>query len=78
MWIYISIYGRIVDIDVLLQETGELTLELEKEARNVPWCSVNPYPSPENKESEMSKFPLYFNGPKPFECTVKPGQILYL
>lgn len=60
------------------QETGELTLELEKEARNVPWCSVNPYPSPENKESEMSKFPLYFNGPKPFECTVKPGQILYL
>jgi jumonji domain-containing protein 7 len=77
-YIYIYIYGRIVDIDVLLQETGELTLELEKEARNVPWCSVNPYPSPENKESEMSKFPLYFNGPKPFECTVKPGQILYL
>ena len=60
------------------QESGEFTLELEKPARYVPWCSVNPYLSPENMEAEMSKFPLYFNGPKPFQCTVKPGQILYL
>ncbi|KAJ7944002.1 JmjC domain-containing protein 7 [Quillaja saponaria] len=60
------------------RETKEFTLELEKPTRYVPWCSVNPYPSPESKESEMSKFPLYFNGPEPFEFTVKAGEILYL
>ncbi|XP_050220526.1 lysine-specific demethylase JMJ32 [Mercurialis annua] len=60
------------------QENGEFRLEMEEPVRNVPWCSVNPYPSPEEKESEMAKFPLYFNGPKPFEITVKAGQILYL
>ncbi|XP_076929672.1 lysine-specific demethylase JMJ32-like [Bidens hawaiensis] len=60
------------------QETGEFKLEIENPPRNVPWCSVNPYPLPENKEKEMSKFPLYFNGPKPFEVTVKAGEILYL
>jgi jumonji domain-containing protein 7 len=57
---------------------GEFRLELEKPLRYVPWCSVNPYPSPETKEIEMSKFPLYFNGPTPFHCTVKAGEILYL
>ncbi|KAF7829097.1 jmjC domain-containing protein 7 [Senna tora] len=59
-------------------DTGEFSLELEKPTRHVPWCSVNPYPSPENKEAEMSKFPLYFNGPEPVQCTVKAGEILYL
>ncbi|GFZ16307.1 2-oxoglutarate (2OG) and Fe(II)-dependent oxygenase superfamily protein [Actinidia rufa] len=57
--------------------TGEFKLELEDPVRYVPWCSVNPYPSPENREKEMSKFPLYFDGPKPFEVTVKAGEILY-
>ncbi|CAK9158779.1 unnamed protein product, partial [Ilex paraguariensis] len=42
----------------------------------VPWCSVNPYPSPENKEKEVSKFPLFFEGPKPFEVTVNAGDPL--
>ncbi|CAN4128001.1 unnamed protein product [Withania somnifera] len=60
------------------QDTGEFSLELEEPVRNVPWCSVNPYPSPELKEKEMVKFPLYFNGPRPFEVTVKAGEILYL
>ncbi|XP_071705414.1 lysine-specific demethylase JMJ32 [Rutidosis leptorrhynchoides] len=60
------------------QETGKFDLELEIPPRNVPWCSVNPYPSPENKEKEMSEFPLYYNGPKPFEVTVKAGEMLYL
>lgn len=46
--------------------------------RYVPWCSVNPYPPLESKKKEMAKFPLYFNGPKPFVCTVKAGEILYL
>ncbi|KAB5540765.1 hypothetical protein DKX38_013739 [Salix brachista] len=59
-------------------DTGEFRLELEKPQRYVPWCSVNPYPPPETKETEMSKFPLYFNGPKPFHCTIKAGEILYL
>ncbi|XP_050906266.1 lysine-specific demethylase JMJ32 isoform X3 [Lathyrus oleraceus] len=59
-------------------ETGEFDLELEKPTRYVPWCSVDPFPSPENLEDEISKFPLYFNGPPPFECTVKAGEILYL
>ncbi|XP_058085277.1 lysine-specific demethylase JMJ32 isoform X2 [Magnolia sinica] len=60
------------------QETGEFTLQLESPLRYVPWCSVNPYPSASTKEREMSLYPLYFNGPKPFECTVKAGEILYL
>ncbi|KAM7493736.1 hypothetical protein LguiB_028345 [Lonicera macranthoides] len=59
------------------EDTREFTLELEDPVRYVPWCSVNPYPSLENKDREMSEFPLYFNGPKPFECTVKAGEILY-
>ncbi|XP_016447930.1 lysine-specific demethylase JMJ32 [Nicotiana tabacum] len=60
------------------QDTGEFSLELEEPMRYVPWCSVNPYPSPELKEKEMAKFPLYFDGPRPFEVTVKAGEILYL
>ncbi|GAV68488.1 Cupin_8 domain-containing protein, partial [Cephalotus follicularis] len=60
------------------KECGEFSLELEKPRRYVPWCSVNPYPSPESRESEMAKFPLYFKGPKPFQVTVNPGEILYL
>lgn len=60
------------------EDSGEFTLEVEEPPRYVPWCSVNPYPSPETKETEISKFPLYFNGPKPFHCAVKAGDILYL
>ncbi|KAF6158839.1 hypothetical protein GIB67_012482 [Kingdonia uniflora] len=60
------------------EDTKEFTLELEKPLRYVPWCSVNPYPTSDSKDREMSSFPLYFNGPKPFECTVKAGEILYL
>lgn len=60
------------------QDAEEFRLELEDPIRYVPWSSVNLAPSPENKKKEMDKFPLYFNGPKPFECTVKAGEILYL
>ncbi|XP_065865093.1 lysine-specific demethylase JMJ32 [Euphorbia lathyris] len=60
------------------QENGEFKLEMDEPTRYVPWCSVNPYPSPETKETEIAKFPLYFNGPKPFHCTVKAGELLYL
>ncbi|KAJ0098619.1 hypothetical protein Patl1_22235 [Pistacia atlantica] len=60
------------------QDVGEFTVELERPIRFVPWCSVNPYPSPETRESEMAKFPSFFDGPKPFECTVNAGEILYL
>ncbi|KAG5145152.1 hypothetical protein AAZX31_11G087800 [Glycine max] len=59
-------------------DTGEFDLELEKPTRYVPWCSVDPYPSLETMDNEMTKFPLYFNGPRPFECTVKAGEVLYL
>ncbi|CAN0880827.1 Lysine-specific demethylase JMJ32 [Linum grandiflorum] len=57
---------------------GGFRLEMDEPARHVPWCSVNPYPTPETEEAERSKFPLYFNGSKPFHCTVKAGEILYL
>ncbi|XP_060973408.1 lysine-specific demethylase JMJ32 [Cannabis sativa] len=60
------------------QDTKDFTLELDKPLRYVPWCSVNPYPSGKNKVEEMEKFPLFFQGPKPFECTINPGEILYL
>ncbi|KAI8530802.1 hypothetical protein RHMOL_Rhmol11G0087800 [Rhododendron molle] len=49
------------------KDSGELKLELEDPVRDVRWCSVDPYPSPDNMEMEKSKFPLYFDGPKPFE-----------
>ncbi|KAG5069575.1 hypothetical protein JHK85_001952 [Glycine max] len=55
-------------------DTGEFDLELEKPTRYVPWCSVDPYPSLRTMDDEMAKFPLYFNGPRPFECTVKAGE----
>ncbi|CAH1451726.1 unnamed protein product [Lactuca virosa] len=58
--------------------SGEFELKLENPERYVPWCSVNPYPLPKDKEKEMSKFPFYYNGPKPFEVTLKAGEILYL
>ncbi|XP_022730777.1 jmjC domain-containing protein 7 isoform X1 [Durio zibethinus] len=60
------------------EESGEFRLELEEPVRYVPWSSVNPYPATGNEEQERSKFPLYFNGPKPFEVTVKAGEVLYL
>ncbi|RAL40385.1 hypothetical protein DM860_006455 [Cuscuta australis] len=60
------------------QESKEFSLELEEPVRYVPWSSVNPYPSPDVKEKEIAEFPLYFNGPKPFEVTVKAGEVLYL
>ncbi|KAJ1394827.1 JmjC domain [Sesbania bispinosa] len=59
-------------------DTGEFDLELEKQTRYVPWFILDPYPSLETMHDEMSKFPLYFNGPRPFECTVKAGEVLYL
>ncbi|CAN1143899.1 Lysine-specific demethylase JMJ32 [Linum perenne] len=55
---------------------GEFWLEMDEPARNVPWCSVNPYPT--RKIEKAERFPLYFNGAKPFHCTVKAGEILYL
>ncbi|CAN0880501.1 Lysine-specific demethylase JMJ32 [Linum grandiflorum] len=61
-----------------LDHGGEFRLEMDEPARYVPWCSVNPYPTPETEEAERSKLPLYFNGSKPFQCTVKAGEILYL
>lgn len=60
------------------KDTGEFNLELEDPVRHVPWCSVNPYPCCENEEKTRNEFPLFFNGPKPFECTVKAGEMLYL
>ncbi|XP_077238896.1 2-oxoglutarate (2OG) and Fe(II)-dependent oxygenase superfamily protein [Tasmannia lanceolata] len=60
------------------QATGQFTLQLEKPFRFVPWCSINPYPSSSTKQAHMELFPRYFNGPEPFQCTVKAGEILYL
>ncbi|KAK6116909.1 hypothetical protein DH2020_049284 [Rehmannia glutinosa] len=60
------------------QDSGEFSLEIDDPITYVPWCSVDPYPSPNEKQREIEKFPLYFNGPKPFEVTVKAGEILYL
>lgn len=54
---------------------GEFKLEMEEPERYVPWCSVDPFTS---DEGERDKFSLYFKGSKPFECTVKAGEMLYL
>lgn len=60
------------------QDSREFSLELEDPITYVPWCSVDPYPSPQDKQREMEKFPLFFKGPKPFEVTVEAGEMLYL
>lgn len=60
------------------QATGEFKLEPESPPRYVPWSSVDPYPSPEDRDEQLSNFPLFFNGPKPFRCTINPGEMLYL
>ncbi|XP_072963022.1 lysine-specific demethylase JMJ32 [Typha angustifolia] len=62
------------------QDTGEMMLKLEMEEpeRMVPWCSVDPFPPEDTAAACMSSFPLYFDGPKPFECTIRAGEILYL
>ncbi|KAM0935252.1 putative transcription factor & chromatin remodeling &Metalloenzymes JmjC family [Dioscorea sansibarensis] len=63
----------------LSPDTDGLRLELEQPERLVPWCSVDPYPpTKEAMDEQVSAFPLYFQGPKPFQCTVKAGEILYL
>ncbi|XP_074568858.1 lysine-specific demethylase JMJ32 [Curcuma longa] len=60
-------------------EMGKLKVEMVEPKILVPWCSVDPYPpSPEAMAEQRLSFPLYFNGPKPFQCTVKAGEILYL
>ena len=62
----------------MYQETEEFKLEVEDPVRYVPWCSVNPFGFSNEKEKEKSKFPLFYNGPDPFQVTVKAGEILYL
>ncbi|CAA7403252.1 unnamed protein product [Spirodela intermedia] len=57
----------------------ELRLELEEPRREVPWCSVDPYPrTPKEAARARDEMPLYFQGPPPFQCTVRAGDILYL
>ncbi|KAL4592914.1 hypothetical protein LXL04_005921 [Taraxacum kok-saghyz] len=63
---------------VYSEETEEFRLEVEDPVRYVPWCSVNPFGFSNEKEKEKSKFPLFYNGPDPFQVTVKAGEILYL
>ncbi|KAJ6822135.1 phospholipase A2, group IVB [Iris pallida] len=56
-----------------------LELRLDEPRREVPWCSVDPCPpSQEELQRQMVSFPLYFDGPQPFRCTVRAGEILYL
>jgi len=76
----VSISNSIRQLITLTTEsdTDAFKLEVEEPVRHVPWSSVDPYPSPEKEASERLKFPLFFDGPKPFHCTVKAGEVLYL
>lgn len=60
------------------EENGDFKIELDTPLRYVPWSSVDPYPPSSQAEEERMLFPRYFNGPKPFECTVRAGEMLYL
>ncbi|GLJ12483.1 hypothetical protein SUGI_0191910 [Cryptomeria japonica] len=60
------------------QATGEFSIELDNPPQYVPWASIDPYPPSSEVEQSRILFPRYFNGPKPFECTVQAGEILYL
>lgn len=50
----------------------------EDPPRRVPWSAVDPYPKKGEISAAMEKFPLFFEGPPPILCTVKPGEMLYL
>ncbi|XP_031503460.1 uncharacterized protein LOC116266396 [Nymphaea colorata] len=61
------------------KESGEFTLKLDEPLRYVPWCSVDPYPTTDClRQEQISLYPRYYNGPEPFSCTVKAGEVLYL
>ncbi|ONK72747.1 uncharacterized protein A4U43_C04F22750 [Asparagus officinalis] len=52
---------------------------MEEPEREVPWCSVDPYPETEEEMARQRReFPMYFDGPEPFKCTVRAGEMLYL
>ncbi|KAJ3681605.1 hypothetical protein LUZ60_014178 [Juncus effusus] len=73
------LYVKLYPVANYVMKDGKLELELEEGERMVPWCSVDPFPSSqEERDEQISSFPLYFDGPKPICCTVKPGEILYL
>ncbi|KAH7430237.1 hypothetical protein KP509_09G089500 [Ceratopteris richardii] len=57
---------------------GKFVIEQEKPVKFIPWASVDPYPPAELLSEARFKFPKYFNGPKPFTCTLQAGEILYL
>ncbi|MQM02159.1 hypothetical protein Taro_034921 [Colocasia esculenta] len=66
-----------VEVEELLDQ--ELKLEMEEPRRYVPWCSVDPYPRTREEALRARElFPLYFQGPRAFQCTVRAGDILYL
>ncbi|PPD66633.1 hypothetical protein GOBAR_DD36485 [Gossypium barbadense] len=60
------------------QENGEFRLEFEEPERYVPWSSVDPCPARASLKQESLKFPLYFNGPKPFEFDIKYAYFNFL
>jgi jumonji domain-containing protein 7 len=58
--------------------SSELVIEEDRPTAMVPWVSVDPFPLPSDRKEAESKYPLYFDGPKPFSCTVRAGELLYL
>ena len=61
-----------------VQDEEGFNLQKHEPCAFVPWVSVDPYPPAEEVSLAKSKFHGYFNGPKPFTCTVRAGEILYL
>ncbi|KAI5056714.1 hypothetical protein GOP47_0028532 [Adiantum capillus-veneris] len=61
-----------------VKRDGKFAIQPEKPGNFVPWASVDPYPAAELELEAKAKFPKYFGGPKPFTCTLRAGEILYL
>eukprot|EP00250_Pteridium_aquilinum_P018370 c24056_g1_i1 orf=414-1844(-) len=61
-----------------VKHKGGFSVEKEEPVKFVPWASVDPYPPSEVASEAESCFPEYFSGPRPFTCTLRAGEILYL
>ncbi|KAK3270218.1 hypothetical protein CYMTET_21374 [Cymbomonas tetramitiformis] len=58
--------------------TREFSITPEEPTREVSWIPVDPHPAADRVEAERARFPKFFHGAPCVECTLNPGDVLYL
>ncbi|KAL3679206.1 hypothetical protein R1sor_022162 [Riccia sorocarpa] len=61
---------------VRMKDSDKFAIVMDDPATTVPWVSVDPYPA-DFGEARL-KHRRYHDGPAPFTCTVRAGELLYL